>query len=64
MTHGSYEMQEYPLTVGMHTVIGEVLAVELIGDGKSIPVEFEVVPEPATFVLLGIGGLLLRKRKP
>lgn len=62
LTHGSYEMQEYPLTVGMHTVVGEVLAVELIGDGRSTPVRFEVIPEPATLLLLLSGSVLLRKQ--
>jgi hypothetical protein len=55
LTHGSYEMQEYPLTLGKHMVVGEVLAIELIGDGKSAPVEFDVVPEPATILLLTLG---------
>ena len=40
ITHGSYEMQEYPLAIGTHTVVGEVL-----GYGESAPVEFEVVAE-------------------
>jgi hypothetical protein len=62
LTHGSYEMQEYPLTVGMHTVVGEVLAVELIGDGKSTPVEFEVIPEPSTILLIVIGFVAVRTR--
>lgn len=32
-------------------------------DKKSAGVEITVIPEPATMVLLGLGGLLLRKRK-
>jgi len=41
LIHGSYEMGIYPLDVGTHTVTGEV-----VGYGYSLPVEFEVVPEP------------------
>jgi len=63
LTHGSYEMQEYPLTLGKHMVVGEVLAVELIGDGKSAPVEFDVVPEPATILFLTLGICAMRIRR-
>jgi LEA14-like dessication related protein len=62
LTHGSYEMQEWPLTVGMHTVVGEVLAVQLIGDGRSTPVQFEVIPEPSTILLIVIGFIAFRAR--
>ena len=63
LTHGSYEMQEYPLAFGIHTVVGQVLAAELIGDGKSAPVEFEVIPEPTTLLLLSLGTVILRKKR-
>ena len=62
LTHGSYEMQEWPLTVGMHTVVGEVLAVQLIGDGRSTSVQFEVIPEPSTILLILIGFVAVRAR--
>lgn len=63
MTHDAQEMQRYPLAIGVHTVIGEVLAIELIGDGESAPLEFEVIPEPTTILLMVIGVLGARARK-
>ena len=39
LCHGPDEMAIYPLDVGTHTVVGEV-----VGYGQSAPVEFEVVP--------------------
>lgn len=41
--HGQYELPEYPLVVGTHSVVGQVLAYELVGHESSEPVEFEVV---------------------
>jgi hypothetical protein len=58
LTHGYYEMELYPLDVGTHTVRGEVVEY-----GYSSPVQFEVVPEPATILLLTLGSLLLTKRR-
>ena len=40
LKHGSYELGVYPLNVGTHTVVGEV-----VGYGESTPVEFEVRSE-------------------
>ena len=34
-----------------------------IGPGSSQQIVLEVVPEPATLLLLGLGGLMLRKMK-
>jgi intracellular proteinase inhibitor BsuPI len=56
--HGNSEMDSYPLNIGTHTIVGEV-----INYGQSTPVEFEVVPEPASFVLLLLGGFVTRKLK-
>lgn len=58
MSHGYNEWQEYPLTVGTHSVVG--------GAGFTLlsePVEFQVIPEPITFSLVGIGILLLRMKR-
>ena len=57
LTHGVEEMQTYTPPVGMHTIVGEV-----INYGQSLPIEFEVIPEPSTFVLLFFGFLSLRVR--
>jgi hypothetical protein len=58
LTHGNHEMELYPLDVGTHTVRGEV-----VGYGYSSQVQFEVVPEPATILLLTLGSLLLTRRR-
>ncbi len=62
LNHGTNEMQEYPLSVGIHSLVGEVLAGELldIGQSKSSPIEFEVVPEPVSILLLGMGVIGIR----
>jgi len=33
------------------------------GGADSVVVQVELVPEPVTMALLGLGGLLIRKRK-
>ena len=58
MSHGTHQMQDYPLDVGSHSVVGKA-GFTLFSD----PVIFYVTPEPATLSLLAFGGLLLRKRK-
>ena len=62
LNHGINEMQDYPLGIGIHSLVGEVLAAELldIGESESPPIEFTVVPEPATALLFGLGICLLR----
>ncbi len=58
LVHGTYEFIDYLPTIGSHTILGEIL-----GYGQSTPVEFEVVPEPSTLVLLGLGFVpILRQR--
>ena len=58
LSHGSPEMAIYPLSIGTHTVVGEV-----VGYGQSAPVEFEVIPEPATVVLFGMGIVWIRQKR-
>ncbi len=58
LTHGYHEMELYPLEIGAHTVVGEV-----VGYGYSSTVQFQVIPEPATILLLTLGGLLLTGRR-
>lgn len=55
MSHGFNEMQDYPLTLGTHSVVGGAGFTLL-----STPVDFQVVPEPATVLFLSIGTLLIR----
>lgn len=56
--HGLEEMNIYPLSIGSHTVAGEV-----VGYGQSLPKEFDVVPEPLSFFLFGAGVLFLSRKK-
>jgi len=60
LTHGFEDMERYPLGIGTHTVIGEVLAAELIGNNQSFPMEFEVIPEPSMIALFGFALPALR----
>jgi hypothetical protein len=55
ISHDSHAMTIYPMEVDIHSVVGEV-----VGYGQSAPLHFEVIPEPATFLLFGLGVLLLR----
>ena len=65
LNHGVSEMLEYPLDIGIHTLVGEVLSGELliIGESLSPSIEFEVVPEAATVLVFGLGMFLLRSKK-
>lgn len=58
LDHGTYEKAIYPLSIGRHTVVGEV-----VGYGQSAPVEFQVIPEPASVLLIGLGALWIRAGK-
>ena len=58
ISHGQKEMELYPLDIGTHTLIGEV-----IGYGQSLPTEFDVVPEPSLILLMGIGSIYIRLTK-
>ncbi len=58
LTHGSIEMGLYALNLGVHSVVGEV-----VGYGQSEAVEFEVIPEPATIVILSFGVFWVRKKR-
>ena len=57
LRHGSNAMEAYPLAVGTYTLEGYV-----VGYGRSAPVEFEVIPEPSTILLIVIGFVAVRAR--
>jgi hypothetical protein len=60
LTHGFWEMQDYPLEIGAHTISGKVLAIEIIEDNQSPSIEIEVVPEPTTIIFLFAGLTTIR----
>ena len=66
MVHALYERNIYPLSLGLHSVVGELFVyvpedeppfILLVSD----PLEFEVIPEPATFLLFAVGVLCFRR---
>jgi hypothetical protein len=55
--HDAQEQNYYPLAVGNHSVLG------IVKDQYSEPATFQVIPEPTSMLLLGLGGLLIRRKK-
>ncbi|MFA6187227.1 MAG: hypothetical protein WC770_08475 [Phycisphaerae bacterium] len=60
LTHDAQEMQRYPFDIGVHTVVGKVMAFEIIGDNQSSPLQFEVIPEPSAFAILSFALPIFR----
>ena len=58
MSHGTQHMQDYPLDVGSHSVVGKA-GFTLYSD----PVTFQVIPEPASFLLLSLGAFFAGRRR-
>jgi hypothetical protein len=63
LIHDYWPTQEYPLSVGIHTVIGQLWAEELGENNITSPIQFEVIPEPTTFLLLTFGIIVTRYKK-
>jgi intracellular proteinase inhibitor BsuPI len=60
--HGPRELSEYPLVIGRHSVVGIAYALEL-QEYYTEPLNFEVVPEPASILLLSFGMIYIRRYK-
>jgi hypothetical protein len=60
--HGINECLEYPLEIGVHSIVGKILAYELRGQNQSEPVEFSVIPEPFSLSFLFLGSFFIRKK--
>lgn len=59
--HTGAALSTYPLTLGTHSIVGQVIG---YGDSSTMAaMQFEVVPEPVTLALLAMGGLLIRKQR-
>lgn len=56
--HDDWGRGIYPLVPGVHTIVGAVP-----GYGSSAPLEFTVVPEPATLCLFALGTVLITSRR-
>jgi len=59
--HDAREQTLYSLAVGTHTIQGLVFS-GLTDYQSSDSASFQIVPEPATLFLLGLGGLLIRRK--
>ena len=57
--HKNDALSAYPLSQGTHSITGQVIG---YGDSNTMSaIQFEIVPEPASLMLLGLGGLLFRR---
>jgi hypothetical protein len=56
LDHNAREQNYYSLAVGNHSVMG------IVNDQYSDPTTFQIIPEPATLFLIGLGSLLVRRK--
>ena len=59
LVHDQDEMAIFPLDIGTYSVMGAVGTTLWSGN----PTEFEVIPEPATFLLFAVGMILAKANK-
>ncbi|MBW8039652.1 MAG: PEP-CTERM sorting domain-containing protein [Planctomycetes bacterium] len=52
---------DFPVNPGIYDVIGELDLIS--GERVPVSVSIEIIPEPATILLLGLGVLLLKRRR-
>jgi len=57
-----YEPDDFPVPPGLYTVTGELWLYEPY-QIVPVSVSIEIIPEPATFLLLALGSLFLTKRR-
>lgn len=66
--YGSYTWEQSKYTaeeigLGLHSVEGVVAPGTIVGLYISDPVEFEIVPEPASMCLMAVGALVLHRKR-
>ncbi len=52
---------DYPVGTGLYNITGELI-LSAAYERVPVSVSIEIIPEPATLLLFGLGGLMLRKR--
>jgi len=54
---------DFPVGPGSYNIMAELEILDLSYERVPVSVSIEIVPEPTTLILFGLGGLLLRRRK-
>ena len=63
--NGTYQHDDdFPIGPGSYNITGQLRLSNTYSDRKvPVSVSIEVIPEPATILLFGLGGLMFRKRR-